>query len=98
MSLAKQESIYLEKKIGRKPTSTEFQIVAAEWSEHCSYKSSKKHLKMLPMSGSHVISEKGYDSGVLDVGGNYVVTVHIESHNHHQLLNHLEGQQLVLVV
>lgn len=48
MSLAKQESIYLEKKIGRKPTLTEFQIVAAEWSEHCSYKSSKKHLKMLP--------------------------------------------------
>ena len=82
MSLAKQESIYLEKKIGRKPTSTEFQIVAAEWSEHCSYKSSKKHLKMLPMSGPHVISEKGYDSGVLDVGENYVVTVHIESHNH----------------
>lgn len=82
MSLAKQESIYLEKKIGRKPTSTEFQIVAAEWSEHCSYKSSKKHLKMLPMNGPHVISEKGYDSGVLDVGENYVVTVHIESHNH----------------
>ena len=82
MSLAKQESIYLEKKIGRKPTSTEFQIVAAEWSEHCSYKSSKKHLKMLPMSAPHVISEKGYDSGVIDVGDNYVVTVHIESHNH----------------
>ena len=42
MSLAKQESAYLEKKIGRKPTPTEFQIVAAQWSEHCSYKSSKK--------------------------------------------------------
>ena len=82
MSLASQESIYLEKKIGRKPSSTEFQIVAAEWSEHCSYKSSKKHLKMLPMTGPHVITEKGYDSGVIDVGDNYVVTVHIESHNH----------------
>jgi len=82
MSLAKQESAYLEKKIGRKPTLTEFQIVAAEWSEHCSYKSSKKHLKMLPMIGPKVISEKGYDSGVLDVGDDYVVTVHIESHNH----------------
>lgn len=82
MSLAKQESIYLTKKIGRKPSSTEFQIVAAEWSEHCSYKSSKKHLKMLPMSGPLVISEKGYDSGVIDVGDDYVVTVHIESHNH----------------
>ena len=82
MSLANQESKYLEQKIGRKPTSTEFQIVAAEWSEHCSYKSSKKHLRMLPMSGPLVISEKGYDSGVLDVGDGYVVTVHIESHNH----------------
>ena len=82
MSLAKQESIYLEKKIGRKPTKTEFQIVAAEWSEHCSYKSSKKHLKILPMTGERVIIEKGLDSGVLDVGDNYVVTVHIESHNH----------------
>jgi phosphoribosylformylglycinamidine synthase len=82
MSLTKQESMYIEKKIGRKPSSTEFQIVAAEWSEHCSYKSSKKHLKMLPMSGPLVISEKGYDSGVLDVGDGYVVTVHIESHNH----------------
>ena len=64
------------------PTATELQIVAAEWSEHCSYKSSKKHLKILPMTGPLVIYEKGYDSGVLDVGDGYVVTAHIESHNH----------------
>ena len=82
MSLEEQEIIQLKSKIGRTPTPTEFQIVAAEWSEHCSYKSSKKHLKMLPMKGPHVISEKGYDSGVLDVGNGYVITVHIESHNH----------------
>jgi len=82
LSLENQELIYLKSKIGRKPSSTELQIVAAEWSEHCSYKSSKLHLKMLPMSGPLVISEKGYDSGVLDVGNGYVVTVHIESHNH----------------
>ena len=42
----------------------------------------KKHLKMLPTAGRSVILEKGYDSGVLDVGDGYVVTVHIESHNH----------------
>jgi len=82
MSLTPQESEYLEKKIGRKPTPLEFQIVAAEWSEHCSYKSSKKHLKILPKEGKRVISGPGYDSGVLDVGDGYVVTVHIESHNH----------------
>ena len=82
MSLNSQELTDLTSKIGRKPTSTELHIVAAEWSEHCSYKSSKKHLKILPMDGPLVISEKGYDSGVLDVGDGYVVTAHIESHNH----------------
>ena len=82
MSLEPQELDELKSKIGRDPTPTELQIVAAEWSEHCSYKSSKKHLKMLPMSGALVINEKGYDSGVLDVGNGYVITAHIESHNH----------------
>ncbi len=82
MSLQPQELDYLSKKINRKPNDTEMHIVAAEWSEHCSYKSSKKHLKMLPMSGPRVLREKGFDSGVLDVGDGYVITVHIESHNH----------------
>ena len=82
MSLEEQELSELKSKIGRVPTSTELQIVAAEWSEHCSYKSSKRHLKMLPMKGPLIINEKGYDSGVLDVGDGYVVTAHIESHNH----------------
>jgi phosphoribosylformylglycinamidine synthase len=82
MSLTPNESEYLEKKIGRKPNPLELQIVAAEWSEHCSYKSSKKHLKILPKTGERVISGPGYDSGVLDVGDGYVVTVDIESHNH----------------
>ena len=82
MSLQQEELEYLSKKIGRAPNDTERHIVAAEWSEHCSYKSSKKHLKMLPNKGARVIHEKGYDSGVLDVGDGYVVTVHIESHNH----------------
>ena len=82
MSLEPQELSELKTKIGREPSSTELHIVAAEWSEHCSYKSSKKHLKMLPMTGPLVINEKGYDSGVLDVGDGYVITAHIESHNH----------------
>ena len=82
MSLESHELEELKSKIGRDPTSTELQIVAAEWSEHCSYKSSKRHLKMLPMDGPLVINEKGYDSGVLDVGDGYVITAHIESHNH----------------
>ncbi len=82
MSLEPHEIEELRARIGREPTSTEFEMVAAEWSEHCSYKSSKRHLRMLPMDGPLVITEKGYDSGVLDVGDGYVITAHIESHNH----------------
>ena len=82
MSLQKHETKHIQDIIKRKLTKTELQIIAAEWSEHCSYKSSKKHLNMLPTTGRSVILEKGYDSGVLDVGDGYVVTVHIESHNH----------------
>jgi len=82
LSLQKHETKYIKDTIKRELSKTELQIVAAEWSEHCSYKSSKKHLKMLPTTGQNVILEKGYDSGVLDVGDGYVVTVHIESHNH----------------
>ncbi len=82
MSLQEHETKHIHDTIKRKLTKTELQILAAEWSEHCSYKSSKKHLKMLPTTGRNVITEKGYDSGVLDVGDGYVVTVHIESHNH----------------
>ena len=82
MSLQEHEIQHIHDTIKRKLTKTESQILAAEWSEHCSYKSSKRHLKMLPTTGPNVIVEKGYDSGVLDVGDGYVVTVHIESHNH----------------
>jgi phosphoribosylformylglycinamidine synthase len=82
LSLQEHEIKHIRDIIKRKLTNTELEIIAAEWSEHCSYKSSKKHLKMLPITGPNVIVERGYDSGVLDVGDGYVVTVHIESHNH----------------
>jgi len=82
LSFQEHEKKHIEENVKRKLTDTELQILAAEWSEHCSYKSSKKHLRMLPTTGPNVIVEKGYDSGVLDVGDGYVVTVHIESHNH----------------
>ena len=82
MSFQEHEKSHIEKNVKRQLTPTESQILAAEWSEHCSYKSSKQHLRMLPTTGPNVIVEKGYDSGVLDVGDGYVVTVHTESHNH----------------
>ena len=60
----------------------EVRLAEAEWSEHCSYKSSRAHLAVLPRDGPHALAGGSYDSGVLDVGGGYVVTIHIESHNH----------------
>ena len=80
--LSNSELESLSSKIGRQPNKIESSIIAAEWSEHCSYKSSKKHLSMLPRTGGRIITDSAYDSGVLDVGNGYVVTIHIESHNH----------------
>ena len=80
--LTKQELEYLEENLKRKANEIEQDIVGAEWSEHCSYKSSKKLLRLLPTKGKRVVVGPGYDAGVLDVGDGYVLTVHIESHNH----------------
>ena len=66
----------------REPNELEKHIVGAEWSEHCSYKSTKKQIRLLPTVGKRVIVGPGFDAGVVDVGNNYVVSIHIESHNH----------------
>src|SRR5256712_12923986 len=57
-------------------------MLEAQWSEHCSYKSSKMLLKQLPSKGPRVLVGPGFDAGVIDVGNGWVVTLHIESHNH----------------
>lgn len=80
--LTKDELEYLEENLKRKANEIEKDIVGAQWSEHCSYKSSKKYLRLLPIKGKRVILGPGYDAGVLDVGNGYVLTIHIESHNH----------------
>jgi phosphoribosylformylglycinamidine synthase len=80
--LTKQELDYLQENLKRKANEIEQDIVGAEWSEHCSYKSSKKYLRLLPTKGKRVVVGPGHDAGVLDVGDGYVLTVHIESHNH----------------
>ena len=76
------EDDYLTRQLGRTPNPLELEMTSAEWSEHCSYKSSKMLLKLLPTKGTNVIVGPGYDAGVLDVGNGDVITVHIESHNH----------------
>ena len=80
--LTKSEKIYLLRKLGRKANQLEIDMIDAEWSEHCSYKSSKKFVRSLPSHGKRVVVGPGYDAGVLDIGDDDVITVHIESHNH----------------
>jgi phosphoribosylformylglycinamidine synthase subunit PurL len=81
-ALTKKELDYLEQELKRKANEIEQDAVGAQWSEHCSYKSSKKYLQLLPTKGKHVVVGPGYDAGVLDVGDGCILTVHIESHNH----------------
>jgi phosphoribosylformylglycinamidine synthase len=80
--LTKSEESYLLKKLGRQANQLEIDMIDAEWSEHCSYKSSKKFVRSLPSRGKRVVVGPGYDAGVLDIGDDDVITVHIESHNH----------------
>ncbi len=81
-NLTGEEMEYAVRKLGRQPNNVEWAMLEAEWSEHCSYKSSKQVLKQLPTKGPHVLVGPGYDAGVIDVGEGWVVTFHIESHNH----------------
>src|SRR5437899_5024575 len=81
-SLATEAIEYAVRKLGRPPGSVEWAMLEAEWSEHCSYKSSIQVLKQLPTKGPRVLVGPGYDAGVVDVGEGWVVTFHIESHNH----------------
>jgi phosphoribosylformylglycinamidine synthase subunit PurL len=80
--LSSREKKYIIKNLERRPNNLELEMVSAEWSEHCSYKSSKKLVRSLPTRGNRVLVGPGYDAGVLDIGNGLVITVHIESHNH----------------
>ena len=82
LNLTEEEVAALRASLGRDPNDLELAMVDSEWSEHCSYKSSKQTLKLLPTEGKHVVLGPGHDAGVLDVGDNWVIAAHIESHNH----------------
>jgi phosphoribosylformylglycinamidine synthase II len=81
-TLTLEEVEYARRQLGREPNGLEWAMIDAEWSEHCSYKSSKVSLAQLPTSGKDVLVGPGYDSGVMDIGDGYVATIHTESHNH----------------
>ena len=77
--------------IGRTPTITELGIVSAMWNEHCSYKSSRLHLKGLPTKGKRVIYGPGENAGVVDIGDGMVCAFKMESHNHPSYIEPYQG-------
>jgi len=81
-TLTPEELEYGRRHLGREPNALEWAMIDAEWSEHCSYKSSKTILTQLPTTGKRVLLGPGFDSGVVDIGDGYVLSLHIESHNH----------------
>ncbi|MGB1035310.1 MAG: phosphoribosylformylglycinamidine synthase subunit PurL, partial [Primorskyibacter sp.] len=77
--------------LGRAPTFTELGIFSAMWNEHCSYKSSKRHLKKLPTTGPQVICGPGENAGVVDIGDGQAVVFKMESHNHPSYIEPYQG-------
>tara|TARA_Y100001970_G_scaffold291504_1_gene428915 strand:+ start:383 stop:2563 length:2181 start_codon:yes stop_codon:yes gene_type:complete len=79
------------KLLKREPNLLELGIFSAMWNEHCSYKSSKKHLKNLPTKGKQVIQGPGENAGVIDVGDDDAIIFKIESHNHPSYIEPYQG-------
>lgn len=77
--------------LGREPNYVELGIFSVMWSEHCSYKSSRKFLKMFPTSGSHVIQGPGENAGVIDIGDHQALVFKMESHNHPSFIEPYQG-------
>src|SRR5229473_13845 len=75
----------------REPTHTELGIFSVMWSEHCSYKTSKPHLKGFPTTGKRVMQGPGENAGVLDIGGGWAACFKIESHNHPSAIEPYQG-------
>ena len=77
--------------LGREPNSTEIGILGAMWSEHCSYKSSRVHLRKFPTTGAQVIQGPGENAGVVDIGDGDCVVFKMESHNHPSFIEPYQG-------
>ncbi|MSO45292.1 MAG: phosphoribosylformylglycinamidine synthase subunit PurL [Acidobacteria bacterium] len=77
--------------LGREPTITELGIYSVMWSEHCSYKSSRVHLKTLPTTGPRVLQGPGENAGAVDIGDGLAAVFKIESHNHPSFIEPYQG-------
>ena len=77
--------------LGREPNHLELAMYSVMWSEHCSYKSSRIHLKRLPTEGKNVLVGPGENAGVIDVGDGIAIALRIESHNHPSFIEPYQG-------
>ena len=89
--LSKQDYEEIVRILGRVPNLIEIGIFSAMWSEHCSYKSSKKYLRGFPTQAPWVIQGPGENAGVIDIGGGYAAVFKIESHNHPSFIEPYAG-------
>jgi phosphoribosylformylglycinamidine synthase subunit PurL len=89
--LTADEYARIQKILGRDPNITELGIFSVMWSEHCSYKSSRVHLKRLPTKGKYVVQGPGENAGVVDIGDGMVAVFKIESHNHPSFVEPFQG-------
>jgi phosphoribosylformylglycinamidine synthase len=89
--LAREEFEKIRALLGRTPTYTELGIFSVMWSEHCSYKSSRVHLRRFPTAGPQVIQGPGENAGVIDVGGGLAAVFKMESHNHPSFVEPYQG-------
>lgn len=90
-NLTPQEFERIKELLGREPSLTELGIFSVMWSEHCSYKSSRIHLKRLPTTGARVIVPPGENAGVVDLGDGWCAAFKIESHNHPSFIEPFQG-------
>src|SRR5580700_6227838 len=91
MSLTPYELEKVRSILKREPTETETGIFTVMWSEHCSYKSSRLHLKKLPTQGERVLQGPGENAGIIDIGDGWAIAFKIESHNHPSFIEPFQG-------
>ncbi len=89
--LTPEEYRQIVEALGRPPNYTELGVFSVMWSEHCSYKSSRHHLKNLPTEGRYVLQGPGENAGVVDIGGGLAVAFKMESHNHPSFIEPYQG-------
>ncbi len=89
--LSTEDYTHIKQILGREPNLVELGIFSAMWSEHCSYKSSKVHLKGFPTKAPWVIQGPGENAGVIDIGGGYAAVFKMESHNHPSYIEPYQG-------